>query len=125
MTCAPRGIFSTTSESVGRSTKKQRSVLTVMSEPSRCADDVVVLDDAGVGVKRGARLQGDEVVAVLRVDEHDAFAGFEPGAAHALWRRARLAERESMKRKSKAASPSVNQTGERWAQARPKAPSAA
>ncbi|HEV7958057.1 MAG TPA: hypothetical protein VGP11_01200, partial [Acidimicrobiales bacterium] len=66
-----------------------------------------------------------EIVAILRVDEHDAFAGFELCPAHALWRRARALERESRERKKRTASPRPNQTSERWAHARPKAARAA
>jgi len=90
--------LSTTSESVGRSTRNFRSELDRTSER---ANDVVVLDDARVRVKGRTGLQGDEVVTILRVDEHHAFAVGERGGAHddAFFRRvADFALRLSKKR---------------------------
>jgi hypothetical protein len=49
----------------------------------RLSDDLIVLNNAGVGVKGRTFFQGDEVVTILRVDEHDALTRSEFGATHA------------------------------------------
>ena len=41
-----------------------------------------MLDDSGVGVELGALAQRDEVVAVLRVDEHHALTDLQLGGPH-------------------------------------------
>ncbi len=53
MTWAPRGIFSTTSARVGRSTRKWRPVEPVIVRPSSPPMIVVVRDDPGMGVEGG------------------------------------------------------------------------
>jgi hypothetical protein len=42
-----------------------------------------VLNDARVGVKGRTFFEGDEIVTVFRVDQHNALARGELGATHA------------------------------------------
>ena len=49
--------------------------------PFAATDDLVVTDDAGMGVERRAFLQGQHIVPFLAVDEHHALTGAKCGRA--------------------------------------------
>jgi hypothetical protein len=82
MTWAPRGILRTTSLRVGRSTRNcgrsSRDGAALVG-----TDDVVVGEHAGVGVERGPDDQGEEVAALLGVDEEHPLPRFEECPARA------------------------------------------
>ena len=76
MTWAPRGILSTTSARVGRSTRKARPVEPATVDPSGAPDR----RRRGPGCRRGCGSmapadQGQQVAALLGVDEQDPLAG--------------------------------------------------
>ena len=77
MTCAPRGIFSTKSDSRGRNATKREPRLDRKVVPSGVPTIVAVRDDAGVRVELAALGQRDEVAPVLVVDEQHLVAGAE------------------------------------------------
>ena len=74
MTCAPRGISSTYSASVGRTAVRRAPRVVRTVTPSGCADEVVVLEHAGVGVELPALDERHQVTAALGVDEQHAVA---------------------------------------------------
>ena len=85
MTCAPRGIFKHHVGEGGRNTKKR----TLGARRDQRALELAPMTSScwtmpGVGVEGRAVCEGDEVVPVLRVDEHDALAHAEFGATHEL-----------------------------------------
>ena len=69
MTCAPRGISSTYSASVGRTAVRRAFARGADGDAVGLADDVGVREDTGVGVELAAVGECDEVPAALGVDE--------------------------------------------------------
>ena len=81
MTWAPRGILRTTSLRVGRRARNERPVEPVTVQPSVAPMMSSWASDAGVGVEGGPGHQGQEVAALLGVDEEHALPRRE-GARH-------------------------------------------
>jgi hypothetical protein len=75
-------------------------------------------------MKGGTFTQGDQVVAVLEINQHHALAGAQLRSVHAglllVARCPDLAARLSTKRKSRTAPAMVSHFGDFWAQARAK-----
>ena len=83
MTCAPRGISSTYSASVGRP-RRGGAAATSHGDPFGLADDVVVLNHAGVRVELPAGGERDEVTALLGVDSRTRSPGREGRVTRAV-----------------------------------------
>ena len=77
MTCAPRGIFSTKSDSVGRNAMNRDPRLDRKVVPSGAPIIVCVGDEARVRVELAAVGERDEVSPVLVVDEQHLVAYLE------------------------------------------------